>query len=61
SRFPAIADPPITGQNYPSWWTTFRGLFQHREIHDYAVLWRSSAENESLKSRSKHYEIKTET
>ncbi|MEL7096947.1 MAG: SAM-dependent methyltransferase, partial [Pseudomonadota bacterium] len=26
--FPAIADPPITGQNYPSWWTTFRGLFQ---------------------------------
>ncbi|MEC3862068.1 TrbI/VirB10 family protein, partial [Mesobacterium sp. TK19101] len=26
--FPAIADPPIAGQIYPSWWTTFRGLFQ---------------------------------
>ncbi|MEC3863460.1 SEL1-like repeat protein, partial [Mesobacterium sp. TK19101] len=24
---PAIADPPIAGQIYPSWWTTFRGLF----------------------------------
>ena len=23
--FPAIADPPILGQIYPSWWTTFRG------------------------------------
>ncbi|MEL6414169.1 MAG: hypothetical protein AAFQ15_04430, partial [Pseudomonadota bacterium] len=31
SRFPAIADPPITGQNYPSWWTTFRGLFHYLE------------------------------
>ena len=27
-RSAAIADPPIAGQIYPSWWTPFRGLLQ---------------------------------
>jgi hypothetical protein len=28
-----IADPPIAGQIYPSWWTTFRGLLHRRLGH----------------------------